>query len=53
MLKGLSDYASLFTLVFAVIYALRICVWAFVNPEVSEKIYFFELFKDYLNNEDE
>lgn len=53
MLKNLSDYLSFFTLIFFLIESLRILIWAFTNEDVSDTISRWEVYADYLNNEEE
>ena len=54
MLKNLSDYLSLFSLIFFFFYGLRVLVWSFTNDKVNEEIMSrFELLNDYQNNEEE
>ena len=55
MLKNLSDYISLFVLIFLVINVLRFLLVS-ITPEViiNEEVYSIrQLLKDYLNNTDE
>lgn len=53
MLKNLSDYLSFGTLLFFVFQSLRFLIWSFTNEDVSDSISRWEIYADYLNNEEE
>ena len=54
MLNNISDYLSLVSLILMTVYALRICVSAFITTERDERISNrIDLIRDYINNEEE
>lgn len=56
MLRNLSDYLSLFTLIFISIYALHFVMLSFIDRESdvnNDHSLRAELLKDYINNEEE
>lgn len=54
MLNNISDYLSILTLIFATIYALRICLSAFIVKDRDEATDSrLKLIRDYIDNEEE
>ncbi len=54
MLKNLSDYISLFTMIFMCFYAIDVFILSFVNKDKDDNTTSrWELLKDYLDNEEE
>ena len=54
MLKNLSDYISLVTMLFGTFYAMRMFVFAFARKEEEDNhLSRRQLLKDYINNTEE
>ncbi len=54
MLKNISDYLSLMTLIFISVYAVYVFLLSIINREEdNNQLSRLQLLKDYLNNEEE
>ena len=56
MLRNLSDYLSLFSLIFLSLYAIELMVLSFIDRDsdiYNDRNTRIELIRDYINNEEE